>query len=523
MKKFSKNLSIPFLSVLLLFGLANSPCVQAKIPKDQILNMTATQALEALRSGQLKALDYVNAVLEQVEQTRDLNAFISLDPAGARKAAAKIDELRVAGTSLPILAGLPIIVKDNIDTKDLPTTAGTLGLQNNYPLENAPSVQKLLDKGAILIGKTNMHELALGLTSTNTTRFPQGSGLTAGAVKNPYDLTKIPGGSSGGTAAAIAARVVPAGLGTDTGGSTRVPAALTGIAGFRPSVGNGGKDRRYQDDNKTVPISVVLDTVGVMARTVEDIALLDAAITDAAPLTSTSLKGVRIGLPNTHWANLDPQLKSIAEMAKAKLEAAGVVFVEVDTSAFPPLMEKIGLPLALQGAHFDLPIYFKKHLGAVKSLEALASQVSSPDVQGLTKAIVRGSLETSYKEVIENDRPSLQKNYQTIWQTYKVDALFFPTTPIAATPIDTEHGSGPVLLNGVPTEAFLVYTRNTYATAAAGLPGVSIPVSLTQEGLPVGVELDGPLGSDRYLLSLAMAIEQLFSPLPAPTFKSLSQ
>ena len=154
----------------------------------------------------------------------------------------------------------------------MPTSAGTPALQHARPTKNAPSLQKLLDAGAIVIGKTNMHELAFGITSTNLSSF-------AGPVKNPYDRKRIPGGSSGGTAAAIAARIVTCGLGSDTGGSTRVPAALTGTVGLRPSVGNGGAERRYDDANLVVPISHTRDTVGPMGRTVADVALLDSVIT----------------------------------------------------------------------------------------------------------------------------------------------------------------------------------------------------------------------------------------------------
>ena len=181
---------------------------------------------------------------------------------------------RGARRPLP-LAGLPIVVKDNINTADMPTSAGTPALQNARPRRNAPSLQKLLDAGAIVIGKANMHELAFGITSTNLSSF-------AGPVKNPYDKKRIPGGSSGGTSAAIAAGIVSCGLGSDTGGSTRVPAALTGTVGLRPSVGNGGAERRYDDANMVVPISHTRDTVGPMGRTVADVALLDSVITGTA-------------------------------------------------------------------------------------------------------------------------------------------------------------------------------------------------------------------------------------------------
>ncbi|MEO8059617.1 MAG: amidase family protein, partial [Burkholderiales bacterium] len=228
--------------------------------------MNSAQAVAAIRTGRLSAEAYVSTLLARAEQLKDLNAFIVLDRAGAIAAARKVDAMRSSGVALPRLAGLPIVVKDNINTRDLPTTAGTAALRDVRPKANAPTLQTLIDAGAIVLGKTNMHELAFGITSTNLTSF-------AGPVKNPYDTSRIPGGSSGGTAAAIAARIVPSGLGTDTGGSTRVPAALCGIVGLRPSVGNGGAERRY-DSAGVVPISHTRDTVGPMGRSVADVALL---------------------------------------------------------------------------------------------------------------------------------------------------------------------------------------------------------------------------------------------------------
>ena len=224
---------------------------------------SAAELVTSIRDKKISAVSAIRAALERAEQLKDLNAFIVLNREGALAAAALVD----AGKTTGALAGLPIVVKDNINTADLPTSAGTPALRNARPGRNAPSLQKLLDAGAIVIGKANMHELAFGITSTNLSSF-------AGPVKNPYDKSRIPGGSSGGTAAAIAAGIATCGLGSDTGGSTRVPAALTGTVGLRPSVGNGGAERRYDDANLVVPISHTRDTVGPMGRTVADVALL---------------------------------------------------------------------------------------------------------------------------------------------------------------------------------------------------------------------------------------------------------
>src|SRR3954465_8326061 len=208
----------------------------------QSIPSSAAGIVAAIREKKVTATAVTKAALERAEQLKDLNVFIFVNKDGALATAAEIDE----GRSGP-LAGLPVVIKDKINTIDLPTSGGTPALHGVHPRTNAPSFEALFRAGAFIIGKTNLHELAFGITSTNLSPF-------AGPVKNPYDKSRIPGGSSGGTAAAIAAGIGPFGPGTDTGGSTRSPAALTGTGGLRPSVGNGGAQRRYNDANKVVPI-----------------------------------------------------------------------------------------------------------------------------------------------------------------------------------------------------------------------------------------------------------------------------
>jgi mandelamide amidase len=209
-----------------------------------------------------------------------------------------LDLMISEGKPLPPLAGLAIVVKDNINIRGLPTTAGTPALQRSCPATTAPSVQKLIDAGAIVVGKTNMHELGYGATSINLASF-------AGPVRNPYAFDMIAGGSSGGTAAAISSRIVTCGLGTDTGGSCRIPAALTGIVGFRPSVGNGGSQRRYHDELAVVPISHTRDTIGPLGRSVADVTLLDSIITGVPRARPVELPGLRVGIACTLWSGLD--------------------------------------------------------------------------------------------------------------------------------------------------------------------------------------------------------------------------
>jgi mandelamide amidase len=356
-------------------ALGLSGCAALAPPSEPDMTaMTSTEAIAAIRSGRMSAERYVIAALDRAERLRDLNALIAIDRAGAIAQARRVDAMRASGAALAPLAGLAIVVKDNINTRDLPTTGGTLALRNVRPGANAPALQKLVDAGAIVIAKANLHELSFGITSTNLSPF-------AGPVKNPYDRTRIPGGSSGGTAVAIATRVVASGLGTDTGGSTRIPAALCGIVGLRPSVGNGGAERRY-DGAGVVPISHTRDTVGPMGRTVADVALLDAVIAGATPIAPAPLAGIRIGIAASFWAGLQGDVSVVAGAARTRLAAAGVRFVEVDTVGLAALNEKVSFPVALHEPIADIPAYLAATGVSGIGVAEIAAQIASPDVKG---------------------------------------------------------------------------------------------------------------------------------------------
>jgi mandelamide amidase len=467
---------------------------------------TAAELVASIRDRKISAVSAVRAALERAEQLKDLNAFIVLNRDGALAAAALVD----AGKTTGALAGLPIVVKDNINTADLPTSGGTPALQNARPGRNAPSLQKLLDAGAIVIGKTNLHELAFGITSTNLSPF-------AGAVKNPYDKSRIPGGSSGGTAAAIAARIVTCGLGSDTGGSTRVPAALTGTVGLRPSVGNGGAERRYDDANLVVPISHTRDTVGPMGRTVADVALLDSVITGGAVVSAEPLRGKRLGIPASFWRGLDRELQSVAVAARTKLADAGVVLVDVDMPGLFEQNGKVSFPVALHEPVADIPAYLKASGLEGITLADIAAKVASPDVQGAFGAITADVFGAAYPDVMNVQRPTLQNIYQAYFRDNKLDAILFPTTIAPAPVIDMEKGSSEMSVNGgAPTPTFDTMIRNTDPGSNAGLPGLSLFAGMTAGGLPVGLEIDGPVGSDAKLLGLGLSIEAILGTAPPP-------
>ncbi|SFB00643.1 mandelamide amidase [Collimonas sp. OK607] len=479
------------------------------IGKTQQLSMTATQVVAAIAAGQLSAETYVRTLLDRADALGSLRAFITLNRVGAIAAARAVDAARAAGKKLPRLAGLPIVVKDNINTKELPTTGATPALMNFRPTADANVLKTLVNAGAIIIGKTNMHELVFGVTTTNFAPF-------AGVARNPYDTSRMVGGSSGGTGVAIAARMATVGLGTDTGGSVRIPAALNGIAGLRPSVGNGGGERRY-DGTGVLPLSHTRDTVGPMGRTVADVALLDSVISGAAIPAPATLNGLRFGVPATYWDVVDDQVLEIMNAAKSKLTAAGVTFISVDLPSIRGLGEKTGFQLVLHEATIDIPAYLKASGASGITLSDIAEKIADPDVQNGFKSVTSDSTAGEYSDALNVYRPQMRAIFDIYFIENRIDAIFFPTTPVPAVPIDFVYGSSTVSVNGGPAvDEFATFIRNCDPGSIVGIPGLTLPAGLTSRGLPVGMALDGPVGSDKKLLSIGLAMEKLFGVLPAP-------
>ncbi|MDB5406400.1 MAG: iaaH [Rhodospirillales bacterium] len=463
--------------------------------------LTTTEAASLIRSGGLGAEDYAAALLARAERLDDLNAIIAIDRQAVLAAAREVDlSRRRDASSLGPLAGIPLLVKDNIDTASLPTTAGCRGLAGNWPRRNAAVLDSLLGAGALVFAKANMHELAMGITNNNG---------SFGAVRNPYDRHMIPGGSSGGTAAGIAARIAPAGLGSDTGGSVRIPASLCGIAGLRPTV------RRYAGAG-VVPLSHTRDTIGPMARTVADVALLDAVITGTAVPAPARLAGLRLGLVrDPYWRELDGETDAVMREALERLTSLGVVLVEADLPELYMLQAQVGLGMTRYETIIDLLSYLAEAANGI-TLDEVASGIGSPDVAASLRAARGDAAPTAavYDTTMKILRPRLQRLYAEYFIVHRVDAIVLPTTPLPARPIGEDET---VRLNGREVPTFQTFIRNTACGSTAGIPGLSLPAGLTRSGLPVGLGLDGAAGSDKLLLSIALAIEAEFGPLPAPT------
>ncbi|TYO68364.1 indoleacetamide hydrolase [Bradyrhizobium hipponense] len=467
--------------------------------------LTLTQAAADLRAGTVTSEALTTEALARAKADADLNAFVTLDEAGALKAAAAFD---ANGDRDKPLGGVPIVIKDNIEVAGLPCSAGTPALKDYVPQADAPVVAKLRVAGAVIIGKTSMHELAFGISGYNTA-FKTGPEF---GVRNAYDRALIAGGSSSGTGAAIGARIVAGGLGTDTGGSVRVPAALNGCASLRPTVG------RYPQAG-IAPISHTRDTAGPMAATMADVALLDRVIAGGDAVAPADLNQVRIGIVRTMLVNLDIDTDDAFHAAIARMRAQGVSVIEIEMPQLAELNGQVGFPVALYEAYDDMVAYLK-HTGTGLTIEVLAREIASPDVKGTYDGLVIPrklpgpdntlvDAKPIYDNAIRTARPALQALYASAFAVNRLDAIAFPTTPRVAIASNPDSSS---------LENFGLFIQNTDPGSNAGIPGIQIPIALgAASKLPIGMELDGPAGSDHRLLAIGMALEQVFGRLPPPS------
>ena len=458
-------------------------------PTKESPSLAAVVAARGSLSSQLAA----RSALRRAAAARSLNAFVTIDEDFALAAARTFDD--AAASEVP-LRGVTLAVKDNVHVRGLPNTAGTPALRNFMPPDTSPVVERLQRLGAVVLGKTGLHELAYGITNDN---------LAFGAVRNPLDQDRTPGGSSGGTAAAVAAGIVTIGIGTDTGGSVRLPAALTGTVGYRPTTG------LYSSDAVTL-ISNTRDTLGIMARTVTDTALLHSFIVQEPVVQPVVLNGLRLGVPHGHFMEmLDSEVDQVFADFLTTLEAAGAVLVRADMNEVPELNDACSLAVCLYETAQLLPAYLERYDTGV-TMNELVAQITSPDVSSALQAAVGGVIAPEvYAKAVNEERPALQRAYARYFERHRVDAVVFPTSPITARPIANIRDG--VVVRGELHDTFRTYIRNVDPASNAGIPALSLPAGTTRDGLAVGAEIECLAGEDRRLLGIALGIEAVVAPL----------
>lgn len=464
----------------------------AAVVDDQIVTRIEALSLTEVFSTLARNAGAASSAVARAHELASLNAFISLTENE------NADRMAVAAASKP-LAGLPLAVKDNIDVKGFACTGGTPALRNWHPPSDATVVKRLTAAGAVIVGKTNLHELAAGITSDN---------LAFGKVANPYDPKRIAGGSSGGSAVAVASGIVPVALGTDTAGSCRIPAALSGCVGFRSTVG------RYATDG-LIPLSLTRDAIGIFARDVAHVALLDFVLANDRGAGAVSVAGRRLGVPRPYfYDNLDKDVRAITEAALTKLADAGAVLVETEVIDVEKLCGAISLPIMMYEGPRDLAQYLFRHQSPI-TVANIVEQIAGPVEKGLMQTALWSNpiRHHDYVSMLTDGRAALIAAYRDCFARDRLDALVVPTTPLPARVVDQDST---VTLNGQQIPALQAYIRNTDPTSVAGLPSISIPSGMTSAGLPVGLLLDGLPGTDAFLLELARSVDALLPPIPRP-------
>nr|WP_237113427.1 amidase family protein [Pseudohongiella spirulinae] len=427
------------------------------------------------------------------QQGPALNTIITLNAAAIEQARA-LDAERQHSGPRSLLHGIPVLVKDNYNTTDMPTTGASRALADFVPNAEATQVRLLREAGAVILGKTNLHEFAYGITSISS---------LGGQTRNPYHPQRVPGGSSGGSAAAVAAGFATIATASDTCGSIRIPAAFNNLVGLRPSKG-------LSSIYGIMPLASTPDVGGPLARHIEDLAIVldltvgydpqDAAtaimLQQAQPqfqrhLQSSKLDGVRIGRLSNYMESATPEVAALMENAFAELSRLGAEIVDVTITDMAALISASGLI----GHEFeaDLDNYLKT-FGSTQypTLQSIVDSGLYHDaVAMLLQRSAAGEQDpVAYKTALEARQP-LQSAIDAVIQQHQIDVIAYP--PIGALPVPTgENQPG----------------NNCSLAANAGYPALSLPIGFSAEGLPMGIELLGPFMSDAHLLSIGHAIEQ---------------
>ena len=459
-------------------------------------SLTATQMLQRLRAGDFSCRELMAAHLERIQMLEPgIHAFITLYPEQALAQADKADELyavarRDSTNSLPPLLGLPIAVKDLITVRGMRCTCGSKVLENFVAPFTATAVQRLQDAGAIVVGKTNTDEFAMG-SSTETSAY--------GPTFNPWDTSRVPGGSSGGSAAAVTAHMVPAAIGSDTGGSIRQPASFCGITGIKPTY---GRVSRYG----LVAYGSSLDSMGAFARTAQDTALLFGIMTGVDPLDATTmdlavpsitlagqsdLHGLRVGVPDEYFIEgIQPEVQKLVMEAIEKLRELGaqvssvslphtgyalpVYYLIAPAEASANLARYDGVRFGPRASGDSLLEMFRQTRGA-----GFGPEVKRRIMLG-TYALSAGYYDAYYGQA-QKVRTLIKRDFEQAFE--QVDVIACPVAPSTAFKLG-EHAGDPL--------AMYLEDVFTLPTNLAGVPGLAFPVGFDAHALPVGMQLMGP-------------------------------
>jgi len=481
-------------------------------PQDEIANLSLSELAKMIQRGELTSKGLVEVYLDRIQKydgAKGLNAYITVAGESALKQAEELDQMAKAGKFKGPLHGLPIAVKDNLDTKDIRTTGGSKILAEWKPGQDAHVVQKLRDAGAVILGKTNMHEFAFGITTNNTNYGP---------ARNPYDRSRIPGGSSGGSGVATAAGLCSGAIGTDTGGSVRIPAALCGVVGMKPTLGRVGR-------GGMMCLSFTRDVIGPITRNVPDAALILGAIAGRDPKDPESsskqipnylsclkdgVRGKTFGIPRKLFCeNIDPDTEKVLEESIAAIKGLGGKVKDVEIKHMD-IATPTGFNIVLAECIYLIEDYFKT-FDPQATIEKYADQFGvdvKPPIVGSKEKPVPGFV---YAKSVRGDRNLMIKGFKE--GMTGLDALIMPTTPLPACKIGDDKDTE---LNGKKVDTFLTYIRNCDPVSVVGYPAITVPAGNSRDGLPIGLQIVARPWEECKLLGIANNFEQATKVRKAP-------
>jgi aspartyl-tRNA(Asn)/glutamyl-tRNA(Gln) amidotransferase subunit A len=472
---------------------------------DENLADLSLQQLEMMiRNGEVTSEKLVQVYLDRIEKyggSRGLNAYITVASEAALKEAEQLDKLAKEKKFKGPLHGMPIAVKDNLDTKDIRTTGGSKILAQWTPKQDSYAVKKLKKAGAIVLGKTNLHEFAFGI-STNNTNY--------GPTRNPYDRTRIPGGSSGGSGAAAAASLCAGAIGSDTGGSVRIPAALCGVVGLKPTFGRVGRGGMMY-------LSFTRDVIGPITRTVADSAIVLGAISGRDPRDPESsarpvpnyvsslkdgMKGKTFGVPKKiFYENIHPDTQKVMEDALKEVRNLGANLKEVEVQNME-IATSTGFNIVLAECVYLIEEYLKV-FDPEATIDKYAEQFG-PDVRpaivGSKTKPVPGYV---YAKSGREDRNKMIAGFKGALSG--VDALLLPTTPLPACKIGDDMETE---LLGKKVDTFLTFIRNCDPISVVGYPAITVPAGYSKEGLPLGLQIVARPWEEGKLIGFGYSFEQ---------------